>query len=160
MNITSQIESLQRLTHELLHLGVDGSPLYSGRFCQLNKDVLAQSDTLFAIKVTDLEEETTICLTLLNGYNATIYNHGDKEQKKQALLDRSWSVIDQLPASLLKCQLLVACYGEVFEEELAKDAHSIINSWDVRKLTKEEKEIIEMLNNLEENQYPNSELED
>lgn len=159
MNITSQIESLRQLSYELLHLGVDGAPIYSDRFCQLNKDVLAQSDTLFAIKATDLEEEATICLTLLNGYNATIYDHGDKEQKKQALLDRSWSVLDQLPASLLKCQLLVACYGEVFEEELAKEAHSIINSWDVREFTEEEKEIIEMLKNLEENQYPNSEME-
>lgn len=159
MIITSQIGSLRQLFYELLHLGVDETPIYSDRFCQLNKDVLAQSDTLFTIKATDLEEEATICLTLLNGYNATIYAHGDKEQKKQALLDRSWSVLDQLPASLLKCQLLVACYGEVFEEELAQEAHSIINGWDVREFTEEEKEIIEMLKELEENQYPNSEIE-
>ena len=159
MNITSQIESLRRLTHELLHLGVDGSPLYADRFCQLNKDVLAQSDALFSTKGTNFEEEATICLALLNGYNATIYDHGDKEQKKQAALDRSWSVLDQLSASLLKCQLLVACYGEVFEGDLAQEAHSIINGWDARELTEEEKEIIEILQNLEENQYPNSEIE-
>lgn len=159
MNITSQIESLRQLSYELLHLGVDGTPIYSDRFCQLNKDVLAQSDALFAIKTTDSEEEATICLALLNGYNATIYDHGDKEQKKQVVLDRSWSVLDQLSASLLKCRLLVACYGEVFEEELAREAHSIIDGWDARELTEEEKEIIEMLENLEENQYPNSEVE-
>lgn len=159
MNITSQIESLRQLSYELLHLGIDGTPIYSDRFCQLNKAVLAQSDTLFGVKATTSEEEATICLALLNGYNATIYDHGDKEQKKQVILDRSWSVLDQLSTSLLKCQLLVTCYGEVYEEELAQEAHSIINSWGTRELSEEEKEIIEVLNNLEENQYPNREIE-
>lgn len=159
MNIDSQIESLRQLSYELLHLGIDGTPIYSDCFCQLNKAVLAQSDTLFSVKATTSEEEATICLVLLNGYNATIYDHGDKEQKKQAILDRSWSVLDQLSDSLLKCQLLVTCYGEVYEEELAQEAHSIISSWGMRELSEEEKEIIEVLKNLEENQYPNSEIE-
>ena len=50
------------------------------------------------------------------------------------------------------------CYGEVFEEELAKEAHTIIESWSNRELLKAEKEIAESLNNLEANPYPYSEL--
>lgn len=94
----------------------------------------------------------------MNGYGATIYNHGDKEQKKQVVLDRSSSVLDQLPTSLLKCQLLTACYAEFFEEELAQGARAIINSWGNRELSREENEVIEVLKELEENQYPNSEI--
>ena len=58
----------------------------------------------------------------------------------------------------MKCQLLTYCYGEVFEEELAKEAHTIIESWKDKELLKEECEIMKELINLEENQYPNSEI--
>lgn len=158
MNITSRIESLQQLTRELLHLGMDGSPVYSDRFCRLNQDVLAQSDSLFPVKGSDPIEEARICLTLLVSYGATIYDRGDKEQSKQAVLDRASVVLDCLPASLLKCQLLTACYGEVFEDDLAQEAHAIVDSWGTRQRTAEEAEVVEMLRNLEENQYPNSEV--
>lgn len=59
-----------------------------------------------------------------------------------------------LPVSLLKVRLLTCCYGEVYEEELAKEAHSIIDTWDISSLTSEQTEIIGELRNLEENQYP------
>ena len=115
--LTSQIEQLQSLAHELLYLGVDGAPIYTDHFRQLNKEVLEQSDALYPQRGATPEEEANICLALLMGYNATIYNQGDKEEKKQVVLNRCWDVLDQLPATLLKCQLLTYCYGEVFEEE-------------------------------------------
>lgn len=159
MHITSQIESLRQLAHELLYLGVDGSPLYTDRFSQLSKDVLEQADALYTFKGATPEEEATLCQVLLMAYGATIYDHGDKERKKQSVLNRAWKVLDKLPASLLKCRLLIACYGEVFDEELAQEARVIIDSWAGRKLSVEEREMVEMLKNLEENQYPNSEVE-
>ena len=106
-----------------------------------------------------VEEEASLCIALLTGYNATIYNHGDKEDKIQSVLNRSWDLLDTLPASLLKCRLLVACYAEVFDEELAAEAHAIIDGWKDRELTREEFEIVEHLKNLEENQYPCSEVD-
>ena len=93
------------------------------------------------------------------GYNATIYRDKDKEAKKQSILDRAWEVLEQLPPSLLKCQLLTYCYGEVFEEDLAQEAHAIIDSWQGRELTAKEQEVVENLRNLEENQYPYSDFE-
>ena len=68
-------------------------------------------------------------------------------------------MLDQLPATLLKCQLLTYCYGEVFEEELAKEAHTIIESWNDKELSEDKKEAINNLRNLEENPYPYSEME-
>lgn len=156
--LTSQIEQLQSLAHELLYLGVDGVPIYTDHFRQLNKEVLEQSDALYPQRGATPEEEASICLALLMGYNATIYNQGDKEEKKQVVLNRCWDVLDQLPATLLKCQLLTYCYGEVFEEELAKEAHTIIESWKDKELSEDKKEAINNFRNLEENPYPYSEM--
>lgn len=155
----NQVQNLQHIARELLYLGMDGSPIYTDHFRQLNTEVFRLSEALFSMKGTTSEEEAAICLSLLMGYNATIYNDGDKESKIQSILDRSFAVLDHLPASLLKCQLLTYCYGEVFEEDLAQEAHFIIDGWGSREFTKEEKEILELLRSLEENSYPNSEID-
>ena len=139
--LTSQIEQLQSLAHELLYLGVDGAPIYTDHFRQLNKEVLEQSDALYPQRGATPEEEANICLALLMGYNATIYNQGDKEEKKQVVLNRCWDVLDQLPATLLK------------------EAHTIIESWKNKELSEDKKEAINNLRNLEENPYPYSEME-
>ncbi len=99
----TQIHELQHVAHELLYLGADGSPIYTDSFRQLNTEVLQKSDALFALKGENPEEEARLCLVLLMGYNATIYDYGDKESKKQVILDRSLLVLESLPSSLLKC---------------------------------------------------------
>lgn len=156
--LTSQIEQLQSLAHELLYLGVDGAPIYTDHFRQLNKEVLEQSDALYPQRGATPEEEANICLALLMGYNATIYNQGDKEEKKQSILDRCSDVLDQLPVTLLKCQLLLACYGEIFDEELLQEIRAIINIWSRRELTAEEQRVVEALRELNDNKYPCSEI--
>ena len=100
------------------------------------------------------DEEANLCLALLLGYNATIYDYGNKERNKQSVLDRAFEVLEQLPASLLKVRLLTYCYGEVYEEALLREAHEIIGSWDNTSLSSGQAEIIEELRNIEENPYP------
>lgn len=153
-DLTSRALELQHVAHELMYLGIDGEPVYSDTFCRLNKEVLVKSDSLFTSKSSDIEEEANICLALLMGYNATIYDNGDKEQKKQAVLDRIYNVLDKLPASLLKVRLLTYTYGEVYEEVMLEEAHIIINSWNKLALMVEQIEAIEELSNVEENPYP------
>lgn len=153
-DLTSRALELQHVAHELMYLGIDGEPVYSDTFCRLNKEVLVKSDSLFTSKSSDIEEEANICLALLMGYNATIYDNGDKEQKKQAVLDRIYTVLDKLPASLLKVRLLTYAYGEVYEEVMLEEAHVIINNWDKLALMEEQIEAIEVLRNIEENPYP------
>lgn len=155
----NKTEELQQLAQKSLYLGLDGDPIYAEHFSRLNKEIQILSDALYSVKGDTPEEEAGICLALLMGYNATIYSDKDKEAKKQSILDRAWEVLEQLPPSLLKCQLLTYCYGEVFEEELAQEAHAIIDSWQGRELTAKEQEIVENLRNLEENQYPYSDFE-
>ena len=155
----NKTEELQQLAQKSLYLGLDGDPIYAEHFSRLNKEIQILSDALYSVKGDTPEEEAGICLALLMGYNATIYSDKDKEAKKQCILNRAWEVLEQLLPSLLKCQLLTYCYGEVFEDELAQEAHAIIDSWQGRELTAKEQEIVENLRNLEENQYPYSDFE-
>jgi hypothetical protein len=41
---------------------------------------------------------------------------------------RQSKILPHLPTSLLKCQLPVSCYGEVFDEELAAEARAIMDT--------------------------------
>ena len=149
---------LQHVAHELMYLGMDGEPVYSDTFCRLNKEILVKCDSLFLTQSSDVEEEANLCLALLMGYNATIYNDGDKEQKKQAVLDRIYPILEQLPASLLKARLLTYTYGEVYEESLLKEVHAIVDGWDKSTLIAEQLEAMEELKNIEENPYPFEEI--
>ena len=158
-DLTSRALELQHAAHELMYLGMDGEPVYSDTFCRLNKEVPVKSDSLFSAQSSDVEEEANLCLALLMGYNATIYDDGDKEQKKQMVLNRICLVLEQLPASLLKVRLLTYTYGEVYEEVLFQEAYAIIEGWNKDNLTSEQTVIIEELKNIEENPYPFEEVE-
>ena len=159
-SLLSRAIELQHAARTLMYLGMDGEPLYSDDFCRKNKDVLIKSDSLFFAKSSDIEEEAHLCLALLMGYNATIYDYGDKMQKKQVLLDRASDVLERLPASLLKVRLLTYCYGEVYEDSMLQEAHFIIDSSDNKSLTDCQAEIIEELKNIESNPYPFEEVEE
>lgn len=158
-DLTSRALELQHAAHELMYLGMDGEPVYSDTFCRLNKEVLVKSDSLFSAQSSDVEEEANLCLALLMGYNATIYDDGDKEQKKQTILNRICHVLEHLPVSLLKVRLLTYCYGEIYEEVLLQEAYAIIEGWNKDNLTSGQTEIIEELKNIEENPYPFEEVE-
>ena len=158
-DLTSRALELQHAAHELMYLGMDGEPVYSDTFCWLNKEVLVKSDSLFFAQSSDVEEEANLCLALLMGYNATIYDDGDKEQKKQMVLNRICHVLEHLPVSLLKVRLLTYCYGEIYEEVLLQEAYAIIECWNKDNLTSGQTEIIEELKNIEENPYPFEEVE-
>ena len=159
-DLTSRALELRHAAHELMYLGMDGEPVYSDAFCRLNKEVLVKSDSLFSAQSSDVAEEANICLALLMGYNATIYDDGDKEQRKQTALNRACEVLGRLPASLLKVRLLAYTYGEVYEESLLQEAHAIIDGWGKEVMTAEQVELVKEMRNIEENPYPFEEVED
>lgn len=156
--LESEISALYALAHELLYLGMDDAPIYSDHFTRLNRDVFQQANSLYEQHGITDEEEASLCLSLMMGYNATLYNNGDKDERIQHILNRCWNVLDHLPASLLKVRLLTFCYGEVFDEELASEAHTIMESWVGRELTADECEISELLKGMEDNPYSWSEV--
>ena len=120
------MDSLFSLAHRLLTYGLDGSPIYVDEFTRLNREVYEQALELYGTRGKTVESEAELCLGLLAAFAATIYDNGHKQQYIQRVLDRSWEVLPKLSASLLKVQLLVYCYSEVYDEELSRQAHSII----------------------------------
>lgn len=159
-SLESEVSALSTLADKLLYLGIDDTPIYSDDFTRLNHEVFQKANALYHQRGSTFEEEASLCLALLKGYNATIYNDGDKEERIQTILNRCWEVLEHLSASLLKVQLLTYCYGEVFEEELAKEAHQIMDSWENKVLSEEELKVIELLQTMRDNRYPCSEIED
>lgn len=157
-SLLSRALELQQRAYDLMYLDTNGESIYSDDFCCLNKEVLVKSDFLFSAKGSDIEEEANLCLALLMGYNATIYDNGDKGQKKQAILERISEILEQLPASLLKVRLLAYCYGEVYEAALLQEAYAIIDDWNKGTLTEEQTGVLEELRNMEENPYPFEEV--
>ncbi|MCD8183379.1 MAG: UpxZ family transcription anti-terminator antagonist [Bacteroides sp.] len=148
------MDSLCTLAHSLLTYGLDGSPIYVDQFTRLNREVYEQAIELYGTRSTSVESEAELCLGLLVAFTATIYDNGRKQQYIQHILDCSWEVLPRLSPSLLKVRLLTYCYSEVYDEELAQEAHAIINTWEKSNLTLEQVEIMEELKNFEENQYP------
>ena len=61
----NQVQNLQHIARELLYLGMDGSPIYTDHFRQLNTEVFRLSEALFSMKGATSEEEAAICLSLL-----------------------------------------------------------------------------------------------
>ena len=146
----NQVRELQSISHELLYLGVDGTPIYTDRFCQLNTEVFRLSESLFDRKGETDEEEASLCLALLMGYRATAYSDSNKEAKIQEILDRAFIVLDHLGNSVLKCRLLVSCYSEVLDEELIEEIRRIVDGWGSgRQLSSEEEMVVEALKELE-----------
>lgn len=149
----SNSSSLFSLAHHLLTYGLDGNPVYADQFTCLNRDVYERAIELYNTRGATIEEEAELCLGLLVAFAATIYDNGNKQECIQSVLDRSWEVLPKLSPSLLKVRLLTYCYGEFYDDELAKEAHEIINTWDREELTLEQAEIVEELKNFEGNQY-------
>ena len=137
----------------LMYPGMDTSSVYDEEFLYLNRELYLRTVRLHdsSIRCSTVEEESLLCLALLLAYNATFINHGDRRERVQRVLDRSCSILDHLPPSLLKLRLLTACYGEVYEEKLASEAEAIIASWDEAMLTEEQRWAIEEFRNIREN---------
>ena len=117
MSLLEEALLLQRAAHDLMYLGMDGSPIYSDDLSRRNSEVYRLTTTLYNSGTwgTTVEEQANVCLALLKGYSASFIDHGEKQQHVQEVLRRCWDTLDTLPSSLLKLRLLTACYGEVSE---------------------------------------------
>ena len=156
MSLSEEAITLQRAAHELMYLGMDGSPIYSDDLSRRNGEVYRLTTALYNsdAKGSTVDEQANVCLALLMGYSASFVDHGEKQKHVQEVLDRCWDILDALPASLLKLRLLTACYGEVFDAPLVEEGHTIIASWDSSSLTSDQQEAIAEFQNVTDNPYP------
>lgn len=149
-SIKLQITNLERSLHELFRPSDQGIYVNIEDVIRLNKEIRTGIESLYPAEVSDVNEEAALCAVLLQAYGQLMYQDDRDEKRKQSLLDRSARLLDRTPSSLLRCRLLVYCYGEVYEPILADEAHAIMNSWQDHELTEEELELIETLRVLEE----------
>ena len=156
MSLSEETLTLQRAAHDLMYLGMDGSPVYSDDLSRRNGEVYRLTTALYnsGVQGSTVEEQANVCLALLMGYNASFIDHGEKQKHVQEVLERCWDILEVLPASLLKLRLLTACYGEVFDEPLADEGRAIIDSWNSASLTSGQREAIEEFQNVVDNPYP------
>lgn len=150
ISLRLRIEMLCRSTRQLQFLGFDGQPVYIDRFKELNLEVYLRSESLISERGATVDEEAALCAALLDGYRSTFCDYGKKDAKIQSILERSTQALGRLTDPLLKCRLLVSCYGELLEPDLAAGAHAIISSWSGRKLSTEEQKVADELRSFEE----------
>ena len=96
MSLSEEAITLQRAAHELMYLGMDGSPVYSDDLSRRNGEVYRLTMALYrsGVKGTTIEEQANVCLALLMGYSASFVDHGEKLQHVQEVLDCCWDVLD------------------------------------------------------------------
>lgn len=64
MSLSEEAISLQRAAHELMYLGMDGSPVYSDDLSRRNGEVYRLTMALYrsGIKGATIEEQANVCL--------------------------------------------------------------------------------------------------
>lgn len=104
----SLCNSVSSVVKKLLEYGEDGTPVYVNELTALNQELRNLCADLLLQKGESPEEEAEILVTLFKGYDTMLFNFSsENEQVIQELLDRSMTVLEKLPASVLKCQLLL-----------------------------------------------------
>ena len=73
MSLLEEALLLQRAAHDLMYLGMDGSPIYSDDLSRRNSEVYRLTTTLYNSGTwgTTVEEQANVCLALLKGYSAS-----------------------------------------------------------------------------------------
>ena len=124
----SLCNSVSSVVKKLLEYGGDGTPVYVNELTALNKELRNLCADLLLQKGKSPEEEAEILVTLFKGYDTMLFNFSlENEQVVQELLDRSMTVLEKLPASVLKCQVLLECFEQMGEEELIREVKNIVN---------------------------------
>lgn len=147
---SSRIAGLERSLHALVHLGDNDTYIDVEDLVRLNREIRSGIESVYPLIPDDIEEDARICVVLLRAYGNLMCQDERDDCRRQSLLDRSSRLLKKLPSSLLRCKLLVYCYSEVCDPELAHEAHSIMSDWSGRELTEEEQEVMDTFRMLEE----------
>lgn len=109
MELQDKIIHLHDLAHRLLHIECSGSYLYADDLSQLNKDIHDEMNELYPLRGNTLEQDASLCLALLLGYSVSMYTDWEDDLKRETILSRSLELLENLPPSSLKEDLLTVC---------------------------------------------------
>lgn len=151
MSTFKKAQVLQQLADTLLYEDEEVEFFDTDRWQQLQATVTEGMRQLSTVKGTTAIEEGEICLALLMGCRATLHD----ASIRRLAMSRTYKVFPHLSPSLLKCYLFVYLYGELEDETMAREAHRIIDTWQDRQLTREEKKVTTILSIMEETSFFN-----
>ena len=109
--LQENIEGLLNLVRMLLLGRGSAGCVYLDDLSALQRSIHKQINDLYSQRGKTPEQDATLCLAILMGYNVSMYANPEDEERKQAVLIRSLSLLDVLPPSLLKQQLSAVCHG-------------------------------------------------
>ena len=93
------------------HISDENGYIYADDLSELHQAIHEKIIDLYSQRGKTPEQDATLCLAILMGYNVSMYANPEDEERKQAVLTRSLSLLDVLPPSLLKQQLSAVCHG-------------------------------------------------
>ena len=109
--LQENIEGLLNLVRMLLPGGGSAGCVYLDDLSALQRSIHKQINDLYSQRGKTPEQDATLCLTILQGYNVSMYANPEDEDRKRSVLQRSLTLLDVLPPSLLKQQLSAVCHG-------------------------------------------------
>lgn len=109
--LQENIEGLLNLVRMLLPGGGSAGCVYLDDLSALQRSIHKQINDLYSQRGKTLEQDATLCLAILQGYNVSMYANPEDEDRKRSVLQRSLTLLDVLPPSLLKQQLSAVCHG-------------------------------------------------
>ena len=109
--LQENIEGLLNLVRMLLPGGGSAGCVYLDDLSALQRSIHKQIHDLYAQRGKTPEQDATLRLAILQGYNVSMYANSEDEDRKRSVLQRSLTLLDVLPPSLLKQQLSAVCHG-------------------------------------------------
>ena len=109
--LQENIEGLLNLVRMLLPGGGSAGCVYLDDLSALQRSIHKQINDLYSQRGKTPEQDATLWLAILQGYNVSMYANPEDEDRKRSVLQRSLTLLDVLPPSLLKQQLSAVCHG-------------------------------------------------
>ena len=109
--LQENIEGLLNLVRMLLLGRGSAGCVYLDDLSELHQAIHEKIIDLYSQRGKTPEQDATLCLAILMGYNVSMYANPEDEDRKRSVLQRSLTLLDVLPPSLLKQQLSAVCHG-------------------------------------------------
>ena len=99
--LQENIDELQHLADHLLHIGDKNGYVYADDLSALQQSIHEKINDLYSQRGETPEQDATLCLAILQGYNVSMYANPEDEDRKRSVLQRSLTLLDVLPLLFL-----------------------------------------------------------
>ena len=109
--LQENIEGLLNLVRMLLPGGGSAGCVYLDDLSALQRSIHKQINDLYSQRGKTPEQDATLCLAILQGYNVSMYANPEDEDRKRSVLQRSLTLLDVFPLLFLSNSYLPSVMG-------------------------------------------------